>query len=177
MTAGFSLMKRIDLQQLASTCLFARMTPKRKRRYFQSVSLKLYTPEKRITALIYATGKVVLIGADKELQLLDAMNQICSITRVCARDSVYVSNYVFTMEMTPTNLPSLFNQFKKLSDKRIASIDLTPELFPALILELSLGHKVTIFRTGKVIITGCRRREEGSKAFRTLDEMLSLFNE
>ena len=177
MTATFRLSCTVPLQQFAAKNLFTKMTRRGSQtpRYFQSARMRVYTRDKRITALIYASGKVVLVGANRETQLMEAMEQICSVMKACVMTPLSVSNYVFTIDIPPVNLDQLFLFFRQLNDKRLHAYDYTPELFPALICHFCTRYKATIFRSGKINIIGCCRREEGRKASETLCEMLHLF--
>ena len=181
-TACFSVATTINLDELSRGCLFARRTKgyKTSNRFFDSVRLSVYTQTKKVTALIYRSGRIVIIGADCELQLIDAKDQITCLLNTFVQESITVSNYVFTHDLKqPVNLASIYNELRNNSDIRVGSVQYEPELFPALIIKINLKHmeretKVTIFQTGKMNITGCRRREEGTRTKQVLDDVLTF---
>ena len=123
---------------------------------------------------MYGSGRIVLIGANRETQLVEAVEQICSLLCTCVCAPLAVANYVFTIKTAACNLNSLFLKLKQIHDKRLISFDYTPELFPALICHYGESYKATIFRSGKINIIGCRRREEGRKAVKVLCQLLYL---
>lgn len=184
MTACFSLSRRINLHRLVKECLFASWTRGRflNQRSFNSVKLQVYTKERRVIALMYTSGRVVLIGGQSQAQLQEAVLQIRLLTGCGLRDPLVVSNYVFATFFQPdVPLESLCEMIEGMRLKSLTA-DLNPELFPAVIIKIldeasNKSVKVTLFHTGKANITGCRELSQGLEARAKIEQLLILLTE
>lgn len=179
MTACFSLSDRINLHRLVKNCLFASWTRGQKlnQRSFFSVKLQVYTIDRKITGLVYSSGRVVLIGAQNMDQLRECVNQIMLLTGRCVKDHLVVSNIVFATFFRPDiNIQSLHELIRGMEEPTVTA-DLNPELFPAIIIRMKEDDstiKVTLFHTGKANITGCRNHDQGWIARQRVFELISL---
>jgi TATA-box binding protein (TBP) (component of TFIID and TFIIIB) len=177
LTAHFSLASPIDLDALCKSCLFARRTRgyNKKKRYFNSVKIRVYTADKVVTALVYSSGKVVVVGSDKETQVIEVRDQLSSMLRTLTKDTIIISNYVFTDKLVPKYpLQDLCNYLR--ASNHASSIDFSyePELFPALIIRFRDYHeaKATLFSSGRINFTGIKNRETAKKVKSCFDECM-----
>ena len=156
------LWKRKDKQRPATDWTTCRVTYGRIKG-FRSLRLKIKTCSKIVTALVYETGSIVLVGANKVDQLENAKCQIlehydCKLTR-----DVKIANYAFSCRFPePLNLDKMFNSAHQMSLKALYE----PELFPCLLLSTrDSSVKAKVFKSGSVIITGCKNLDEGNDMY------------
>lgn len=176
MTATMKLNKRLDLDflkiKLPDIVSSGRKTKDGivSKRSFASVKWKL--PSYKVTALIYATGNIVLVGAPNVEQLELAANYIFKRLGGEGDPTVEYSNFVGTYNCGfPLKLPELFNTIKQ-SGLGYAS-DYSPDLFHGLVWSPNgTKNKITIFRTGKIIITGCKTIRDVTKTCNSFLDLL-----
>jgi len=132
---------------------------------FAAVSLRLATP--RTTALVFASGKVVCIGAKTVSSAkLALMQYYRKVKRVCAEaiiSNVCVQNMVASGQLAPSlNIAAIARQHQLTSLY-------SPELFPGLRLKIytdqNKSMKTLIFKQGTAVIIGAKTMEDIEKAW------------
>lgn len=145
---------RLDLKQIALRCRNTEFNPRR----FAAVILRLREP--RATALVFASGKLVITG-----------------TKSCHNSSLATKKIAYILERVGFQ-PSDFINFKV--QNMVGTVDVgfpvrlegvafghptfssyEPELFPGLIYRLAKPKVVLlVFVSGKVVITGAKTEEQ-----------------
>ena len=121
---------------------------------FAAVIMRIREP--RTTALIFASGKIVVTGARSEDECKESAGKYVAIIKMCGHPQAgfwdyRVQNLTATMDTGfPVRLEALI-----LAHQQHATYE--PELFPGLIFKMD-DPKVTclIFVSGKVVMTGCK---------------------
>lgn len=168
MTASCRLSQRVDLALLLELPLCWR------NRGFDAVSLRLFTSEGPVTALVYASGSVVFVGSKSETQLTEAHEVLLTTTGLTSA-GVIIHNYCFSLMLRPFNLNRVFEVFRDHSVLHCLSYD--PELFPALTLTLrGTNKKASLFHTGRVNLIGCKTRQEAEALKCVLNEQLLFYS-
>ncbi|GAX16132.1 transcription initiation factor TFIID TATA-box-binding protein [Fistulifera solaris] len=150
---------RLDLKKIALKCRNTEFNPRR----FGAVIMRLREP--RATALIFATGKMVVTGVRSTHNAELASKKFAYIIeRVGFKPTdtfeFKVRNIVGTADVGfPIRLEGLV-----YAHSAFASYE--PELFPGLIYRLVAPEKVVllIFVSGKIVITGAKKESEISAA-------------
>lgn len=142
-----------------NACITKKRRRKRKRiepesgGWFLSVTYKIRPTS--VTALVYESGSVVFIGAKSNQELYEAIRVLSEEISRPLPTSVRISNYVATLKTAEISLVKLH------SNLNMALFE--PEIFPSLIAPYK-GIKVIFFRSGVIIITGCKSLEEVNDA-------------
>jgi len=112
------------------------------------------------TALIFASGKIVITGTKDEESTKIAAQIFVKEIDTLGFHSVQFLNFRITNIVASAQLPfrpPLFNdQF--LPANKMKLVDYEPELFPGLVYRT--GITVIVFRSGKVIMTKAKTREQ-----------------
>lgn len=146
-------------------------------RLFHSVTWNI--ENSGITALVYKSGKIVVLGCQDDLQITKAANMIVdSLQReffiMNGSREYEVKNIVKTGKMTPEGI-QLCNLSKHLRDEMkhvIKHVIYEPELFPA--LHCMIGSiTCSIFSTSKVILTGSTDHKKIEDAFKLLSSIVT----
>lgn len=150
----FSLgMKNLDLRQIAMFDKVLEFNPQ----CFAAATLRIKNP--RTTALTFASGNVVCTGARNEHESRYAARKYCRVfqalgLKVCFKQfkiqNIVASVYVgFTIKL------------HELAIDYGVWANYEPDLFPGLILR-SISPKLVylIFRSGKIVITGAKTKEQ-----------------
>lgn len=145
---------RLDLKQIALRCRNTEFNPRR----FAAVIMRLREP--RATALVFASGKLVITGTKSSHNSSLATKKIAYILeRVGFQPSGHihfkVQNIVGTVDVGyPIRLEGVAFAHPTFSSYE-------PELFPGLIYRLVQPRVVLlIFVSGKVVITGAKTEEQ-----------------
>lgn len=157
-TATFRLSGPIDLiRMIEEESPFA--SPNRG---FSAVSLRLFTvTDLAVTALIFSSGSVVLVGGKSVAQLAEARELMMTKTRLRA-SPVVIHNLACNFLVQPVTPERVYEVFK--SSKRFCLPSYEPELFPAVMVqERGQKRKACIFHSGKINITGCKSWSEATK--------------
>lgn len=169
-TAGFALNKQINLEQVLILFKCAQITRSNrfKRRadsgkVFKSLTLKL--ERIGITALLYANGRVVLVGGKS---MLDVENTCSFLFDVLGEGECSLKFYNFVGKADlgiDLSLTSMFELARsQANNKYCGSYD--PELFPGFIwAQPDKNYKILMFRSGKAILTGCKTEQLVQDAF------------
>ncbi|KAH7927058.1 TBP-domain-containing protein [Leucogyrophana mollusca] len=159
---------RLDLKTIALHARNAEYNPKR----FAAVIMRIREP--KTTALIFASGKMVVTGAKSEDDSRLASRKYARIVQKLGFDAKFsefkIQNIVGSCDVKfPIRLEGLAYSHGQFSSYE-------PELFPGLIYRM-LKPKVVllIFVSGKIVLTGAKVREEIYTAFNTIYTVLCEF--
>ncbi|ORX48657.1 hypothetical protein BCR36DRAFT_584224 [Piromyces finnis] len=166
--ATVNLETRLDLKTIALHARNAEYNPKR----FAAVIMRIREP--KTTALIFASGKMVVTGAKSEEQSRLAARKYARIIQKLgfpARFSEFkIQNIVGSCDVKfPIRLEGLACAHGHFSSYE-------PELFPGLIYRMVKPKIVLlIFVSGKIVLTGAKIREEIYQAFENIYPVLTDF--
>jgi len=148
----------LDLRQIALHAKNSEYNPKR----FAAVIMRIREP--KTTALIFRSGKMVCTGAKSEVDSQAAARRYAKTIKKLGYDVKFkeftIQNIVASASVNfLVNLEILQNQHQKF-----CTFD--PEIFPGLIYRMVQPKIVLlIFSSGKVVLTGAKKREELVEAF------------
>ncbi|KAK1920923.1 putative TATA-box binding protein [Papiliotrema laurentii] len=166
--ATVNLECRLDLKTIALHARNAEYNPKR----FAAVVMRIREP--KTTALIFASGKMVVTGAKSEDDSRLASRKYARIIQKLGFDAKFaefkIQNIVGSCDVKfPIRLEGL-----AFSHGAFSSYE--PELFPGLIYRMMKPKVVLlIFVSGKIVLTGAKVREEIYMAFNQIYSVLSEF--
>lgn len=159
---------KLDLKTIALHARNAEYNPKR----FAAVIMRIREP--KTTALIFASGKMVVTGAKSEQDSKLASRKYARIIQKIGFDSKFkdfkIQNIVASCDVKfPIRLEGLAFAHGTFSSYE-------PELFPGLIYRMVKPKIVLlIFVSGKVVLTGAKKREEIYQSFENIYPVLSEF--
>ncbi|KAI9056952.1 TBP-domain-containing protein [Trametes sanguinea] len=159
---------RLDLKTIALHARNAEYNPKR----FAAVIMRIRDP--KTTALIFASGKMVVTGAKSEDDSRLASRKYARIVQKLGFDAKFsefkIQNIVGSCDVKfPIRLEGLAYSHGQFSSYE-------PELFPGLIYRMIKPKVVLlIFVSGKIVLTGAKVREEIYTAFNTIYTVLCEF--
>jgi transcription initiation factor TFIID TATA-box-binding protein len=159
---------RLDLKTIALHARNAEYNPKR----FAAVIMRIREP--KTTALIFASGKMVVTGAKSEDDSKLASRKYARIIQKLGFDAKFtdfkIQNIVGSCDVKfPIRLEGLAFAHGTFSSYE-------PELFPGLIYRMVKPKIVLlIFVSGKIVLTGAKQREEIYAAFEAIYPVLSEF--
>uniref|UniRef100_A0A060T6M3 ARAD1B16720p n=1 Tax=Blastobotrys adeninivorans TaxID=409370 RepID=A0A060T6M3_BLAAD len=159
---------RLDLKNIALHARNAEYNPKR----FAAVIMRIREP--KTTALIFASGKMVVTGAKSEDDSKLASRKYARI----------VQKLGFTAKFTDFKIQNIVGSCDVKFPIRLEGLAFAhgtfssyePELFPGLIYRMVKPKIVLlIFVSGKIVLTGAKQREEIYSAFDAIYPVLSEF--
>lgn len=159
---------RLDLKTIALHARNAEYNPKR----FAAVIMRIREP--KTTALIFASGKMVVTGAKSEDDSKLASRKYARIIQKLGFNAKFtdfkIQNIVGSCDIKfPIRLEGLASKHHHYSSYE-------PELFPGLIYRMMKPKIVLlIFVSGKIVLTGAKVREEIYQAFEMIYPVLSDF--
>ncbi|KAI9889536.1 MAG: TATA-box-binding protein [Vezdaea aestivalis] len=159
---------RLDLKTIALHARNAEYNPKR----FAAVIMRIRDP--KTTALIFASGKMVVTGAKSEDDSKLASRKYARIIQKLGFNAKFtdfkIQNIVGSCDIKfPIRLEGLASRHHNFSSYE-------PELFPGLIYRMIKPKIVLlIFVSGKIVLTGAKVREEIYQAFEMIYPVLSDF--
>lgn len=159
---------RLDLKTIALHARNAEYNPKR----FAAVIMRIRDP--KTTALIFASGKMVVTGAKSEDDSRLASRKYARIVQKLGFDAKFsefkIQNIVGSCDVKfPIRLEGLAYSHGNFSSYE-------PELFPGLIYRMMQPKVVLlIFVSGKIVLTGAKVREEIYTAFNRIYTVLCEF--
>jgi len=169
MSATADLGVRLDLKQIALRCRNTEFNPRR----FAAVIMRLREP--RATALVFASGKIVITGTKSAHNSSLATKKIAYILeRVGFQPASFINfkvqNIVGTVDVGfPIRLEGVAFAHPTFSSYE-------PELFPGLIYRLVQPRVVLlIFVSGKVVITGAKTEEHMVEGLKKVHPVLLEF--
>ena len=145
--------KKLDLRSIALKYNFLEFNPL----CFAAATFRLKSP--RTTALLFASGNMVVTGASNEHVSRLAARKYCRVLQKCGlavkfnkfgiQNIVASANVGFTIKL------------QEIADKFSPYSHYEPDLFPGLIFR-SISPKLVflVFRSGKVVITGAKKKHE-----------------
>ncbi|KAK3679451.1 TATA-binding protein (TBP) [Recurvomyces mirabilis] len=166
--ATVNLDTRLDLKTIALHARNAEYNPKR----FAAVIMRIREP--KTTALIFASGKMVVTGAKSEDDSKLASRKYARIIQKLGFNAKFsefkIQNIVGSCDIKfPIRLEGLASRHHMFSSYE-------PELFPGLIYRMMKPKIVLlIFVSGKIVLTGAKVREEIYQAFELIYPVLSDF--
>lgn len=177
-TSSFSLNIALDLDVLRQKFPNMESTRKRPRRCaFETTRSRngfkrLRWRLSNCTALIYASGKVVLVGATSEDAIQCKSREIFTTLGGCGKLTYKISNYVGHFKYDQRiNLEMLYNNIRLMEPNRYFG-SYEPERFPGFCYLTRNHSTVTIFRSGHLIITGCKTIESVETAFSEVNDLI-----
>ncbi|KAK2765620.1 TATA-box-binding protein [Arachnomyces sp. PD_36] len=159
---------RLDLKTIALHARNAEYNPKR----FAAVIMRIREP--KTTALIFASGKMVVTGAKSEDDSKLASRKYARIIQKLGFNAKFtdfkIQNIVGSCDIKfPIRLEGLASRHHNFSSYE-------PELFPGLIYRMMKPKIVLlIFVSGKIVLTGAKVREEIYQAFELIYPVLTDF--
>jgi len=159
---------RLDLKTIALHARNAEYNPKR----FAAVIMRIREP--KTTALIFASGKMVVTGAKSEDDSKLASRKYARIIQKLGFNAKFtdfkIQNIVGSCDIKfPIRLEGLASKHHNFSSYE-------PELFPGLIYRMIKPKIVLlIFVSGKIVLTGAKVREEIYQAFEMIFPVLQDF--
>jgi len=159
---------RLDLKTIALHARNAEYNPKR----FAAVIMRIREP--KTTALIFASGKMVVTGAKSEDDSKLASRKYARIIQKLGFNAKFtdfkIQNIVGSCDIKfPIRLEGLASKHHPFSSYE-------PELFPGLIYRMMKPKIVLlIFVSGKIVLTGAKVREEIYQAFENIYPTLTDF--
>lgn len=166
--ATVNLSARLDLKTIALHARNAEYNPKR----FAAVIMRIREP--KTTALVFASGKMVVTGAKSEDDSKLASRKYARIIQKLGFNAKFsdfkIQNIVGSCDIKfPIRLEGLASHHHTFSSYE-------PELFPGLIYRMMKPKIVLlIFVSGKIVLTGAKVREEIYQAFELIYPVLSDF--
>lgn len=166
--ATVNLACRLDLKTIALHARNAEYNPKR----FAAVIMRIRDP--KTTALIFASGKMVVTGAKSEDDSRLASRKYARIIQKLGFNAKFtdfkIQNIVGSCDVKfPIRLEGLAFGHGTFSSYE-------PELFPGLIYRMVKPKIVLlIFVSGKIVLTGAKQREEIYRAFEAIYPVLSEY--
>ncbi|KAF2247955.1 transcription initiation factor-like protein [Trematosphaeria pertusa] len=166
--ATVNLSARLDLKTIALHARNAEYNPKR----FAAVIMRIREP--KTTALVFASGKMVVTGAKSEDDSKLASRKYARIIQKLGFNAKFsdfkIQNIVGSCDIKfPIRLEGLASSHHTFSSYE-------PELFPGLIYRMMKPKIVLlIFVSGKIVLTGAKVREEIYQAFELIYPVLSDF--
>ncbi|KAA6423517.1 MAG: TATA-box-binding 1 [Trebouxia sp. A1-2] len=176
--ATVNLSCKLDLKTIALKARNAEYNPKR----FAAVIIRIREP--KTTALVFASGKMVVTGAKSEKNSETAAKKFAKIVKQCdfpdvkfqasadllAHQDFKLQNIVGSCDVKfPIRLEGLAYAHGLFSSYE-------PELFPGLIYRMKVPKIVLlIFVSGKVVLTGAKFKEEIYQAFEQIYPTLGIF--
>ncbi|KAM0674541.1 TATA-binding protein (TBP) [Gurleya vavrai] len=164
--ATVNLKCKLDLKQIALKAKNAEYNPKR----FAAVIMRIREP--KTTALIFASGKMVITGAKSENASLTAARKFAKI----------ISKLGFQIEFAEYMIQNIVSSCDIKFNVRLEGLAFAhsnycsyePELFPGLVYRMVKPRVVLlIFVSGKVVLTGAKLRDEIYEAFDNIYPVLS----
>jgi transcription initiation factor TFIID TATA-box-binding protein len=159
----------LDLKQIALHARNAEYNPKR----FAAVIMRIREPKS--TALIFHSGKMVCTGAKSEQEARLAARKYARILQKLGFSVTFkefkIQNMVGSCDVRfPIRLEGL------ASTQHSTFCSYEPELFPGLIYRMADPKVVLlIFVSGKVVLTGAKKREDIYRAFENIYPVLKEF--
>ena len=159
-TASFRV-ERVNFEEIKSKCEWTNGQINLNNfsvRRFQAMKRKIDIGNQNVTALIYQSGGIVLIGAKSKEQVEEASMVLASDLKLVVLKEPTISNVAGSCTFkAPLKLWNFLQFLKRNTIQCSEWCDLNEEFFPALRVRMKKKEKPVylIFPSGKVIITGC----------------------
>ncbi len=163
-----NLFKEIPLEKLAKKLPNTEYNPEQ----FPGLVLRLNEEKgKRITALVFSSGKIVCTGTKGEGEVRKAVNNVIKElakagVKITKRPEISIQNMVASGDL------GMSLNLNKLAFK-LPTAEYEPEQFPGLVYkDVSMNIVFLLFGTGKIVITGAKNEKQIGEAVRKLYRML-----
>lgn len=159
---------KLDLKEIALRARNAEYNPKR----FAAVIMRIREP--KATALIFSSGKMVCTGSKSET---DARLAARKFARILQKLDMQVTFKEFKVQNMVGSCDAKFPiRLEGLAATHSHFCSYEPELFPGLIYRM-IDPKVVllIFVSGKVVLTGAKKRDDIYRAFENVYPVLQQF--
>ncbi|GMY05707.1 TATA-box-binding protein-like [Fagus crenata] len=166
--ASMDLGCNLDLKKIALKARNTEYNPKR----FSAVTMRIRDP--KTTALIFSSGKMVVTGAKSE----DAANKAArKYARIIQKLEFPTTLKNFKIQNIVASCDIKFPiRLESIVERHAVFTCYEPELFPGLVYRMKQPKVVLlIFVSGKIVITGAKKREDTYKAFENIYPVLSMF--
>lgn len=164
--ATVNLCCRLDLKAIALGARNAEYNPKR----FAAVIIRIRKP--RTTALIFASGKMVVTGAKSEEDSKMAAKKYSIIIRRLGYPVRFTEFKIQNIVSSCDTRFSIRLEGLVLEHSNYSSYE--PEIFPGLIYRMVKPKIVLlVFVSGKVVLTGAKHRDEVYQAFENIYPVLT----
>lgn len=152
---------KLELRKIALQAKNAEYNPKR----FAAVIMRIRDP--KTTALIFHSGKMVCTGAKTEADSETAARKYAKTIKKLGFD-VKFKEFTIQNIVGSSSVNFLINlEALKVIHQKFCTYD--PEIFPGLIYRMEQPHVVLlIFCSGKVVLTGAKKREQLTEAFKKI---------
>lgn len=166
--ATCSLGCALDLKRIAQHARNAEYNPKR----FAAVIMRIRDP--KTTALIFSSGKMVCTGAKSEQESRLACRKFAKIVMKIGYSVTFQD---FKIQNIVGSCDVMFHiRLEQLNFKHSLFTRYEPELFPGLVYKMKSPKVVLlIFVSGKVVLTGAKKRTEIFQAFENIYPTLTQF--
>ena len=161
----------LDLYKIALEGANVEYKPKR----FAAAIMRIREP--KTTALIFRSGKMVCTGAKSEMDSHNAAKNYARSLRKIGNQNVVLTDFTiqnivgshdvgFHIKLESLHQQAISNTIKCRYD---------PELFPGLIFRMNAPKVVLlIFASGKIVLTGAKKREQIYEAYEKILPLLGL---
>lgn len=166
--ATVNLNCKLDLKNIALHARNAEYNPKR----FAAVIMRIRDP--KTTALIFASGKMVVTGAKSEKASKIASQRYAKIIHKLGFNAQFTD---FTVQNIVSSCDLKFCiKLEGLAHAHAQFCSYEPELFPGLIYRMVKPKIVLlIFVSGKIVLTGAKVREDIYEAFENIYPVLTQY--
>lgn len=149
MVATVNLGTQLDLDRITQTAKNAEYNPRR----FQAVIMRIREP--RTTALIFASGKMIVTGAKSKEDSIAAARKYTAIIQKVGYPARFEQYKIQNMTATcDVGFPIRLEGFVYAHS---ANATYEPELFPGLVYRMAVPKVVLlIFVSGKIVVTGAK---------------------
>jgi transcription initiation factor TFIID TATA-box-binding protein len=160
--ATFNLgVDHLDLRSIALRKAFIEYNPQK----FAAATIRIREP--RTTALAFASGNMVCTGAKTEIESRLAGRKY---VRILQKHGIPVSFRSFKIQniVASAEIPHTL-KLHELSEAYGPYVSYEPDLFPGLVFRTTKPKLVfLLFRSGKIVITGAKSKDEIKKTFSAL---------
>ena len=142
----------VDLDRLATSTTFVEYNPRK----FAAATARIMRP--RTTALIFASGNMVVTGAKDEALSCLAARKYVNILQSIGMDVTF-RNFAIQNLVASSYVGGLL-KLSEMAAAYGACCGYEPDMFPGLVLRLTSPKVVFLcFRSGKIVITGAKDRD------------------
>lgn len=129
----------------------------------------------RASSLIFNSGKLVITGAKNEEALNKAGEVIVGLLRRCDIKIENPSTVEVQNIVASASLNGIVN-LEKVATRGRYNVFYEPEIFPGLIYKMREPKVVLlVFKSGKVVCTGARSKEDISQALEKIDKTIERY--
>lgn len=129
----------------------------------------------RASSLIFNSGKLVITGAKNEKALNKAGRVIVDLLRRCDIKIENPSTVEVQNIVASASLNGIVN-LEKVATRGRYNVFYEPEIFPGLIYKMREPKVVLlVFKSGKVVCTGARSKEDISQALEKIDKTIERY--